>query len=258
MQEKVGTPGRLTASCVGRFSAAPFAGASPAAREQVGMCATRLSTGRVQGPRIRGVGIALLVSLAASPQPAPAQLTELFSPDVKITRPTGKLVEALVRVSAPNDSAWPRTELKALGFAIRLPRMAVVDNQEGGSRRLLARFGDEKLDPRPWVGVDVFRAEPGEPTELDEEYIDELREAYPKQLGGGFETTDSGLLRLKRGTRLALIGGNRTVGKSDVYRAQLTHLSRTRQVFITFEMASADAEAQFDTLARMILSLELK
>lgn len=204
------------------------------------------------------MGIALLVALAASPQPAPAQLTELFSPDVKITRPTGKLVEALVRVSAPSDSAWPRTELKSLGFALRLPRTAVVDNQESGSRRLLARFGGEKLDPRPWVGVDVFKAEPGEPTELDEEYIDELREAYPRQVGGGFETTDSGLLRLKRGARLALIGGNRTVEKSDVYRAQLTYLSRTRQVFITFEMASADADAQFDTIARIILSLELK
>ncbi len=185
-----------------------------------------------------------------------AQVEELFSRFIQVFRPQGAFARTLT-AAIPAPDTWTETGDDGLTFRIRVPANAEIDRKAAGSRVLQVRLAGAQ-PPRAVLRVDRFKPAAGEPTSVDEDYVEAYAEEYPERaFSGKFEVTDSGLAVLGKKERFAMVGGTYKRGAIEMNRLQWTYLSKGQQLFVTFDCELADWDAHAETLARMLLTLDL-
>jgi hypothetical protein len=186
-----------------------------------------------------------------------AQVEEIFSKYVQVFSPQGDFSQHLIRVSPPGKKEWRPLDDQRHGFRLSIPEGLDVDTKEEGNRTLRIFLAGEQQHPRPVLRVDVYPAGKNDPTDVDADYAKRYAEDYPTAaFNNKFLVTDSGLVQLAKGPRLALVGGAYPQGAVRAYRVQLAHLSADQQLFITFDCPEADWPKYEDTVAQIVLSLE--
>lgn len=189
--------------------------------------------------------------------PLQAEVEELFSRYVRVFRPQGDFAKVLTAANPPAAS-WQEVGGSELPLRIRVPPNSTVDTTVSGSRILHVILPGDSV-PKAILRVDRFQPQEGEPTSVDEDYVEEYAAAYPKQaFGGKFLVSEQGLVALGKKLRFAMVGGSYPRGAIEMNRLQWAYLSKDQQLFITFDCAAADWERHSETLARMLLSLSLK
>jgi hypothetical protein len=197
----------------------------------------------------------LMVSLAGLAAAPALAVEELFSRTVQVFQPTGEFPQRLIRLAPPTGAGWK--DAVAGDLRLKLPASVPVDDHADGDRILQAVLSDAPERPRPILRVDAFAPEKDDPTEVDADYTAAFVEAYPQRSGlTRFELTDSGMLVLRKKWNLVMVGGAYHQGAVRANRLQCAYLSRQRHLFLTFDCAEKDWEANADTLARILLSMD--
>jgi hypothetical protein len=199
----------------------------------------------------------VVVTLSMVGMACAQQLEELFSQYVQVKNPTGLFVQRLIKVQPGGGDGWKAVSLPEVGLKLRLPAAITPDVKPNGSRVLLATFAEGDARPRPALRIDVFTPQPDEPSLVDPEYAKEYAEAYPEQaFKGRFTVTDSGMVVLQK-LPLAMVGGTYQAGAAAAYRLQWSYLSKERQYFLTFDCPEGEWANYADSVARILLSVEL-
>jgi len=202
--------------------------------------------------------VVLLSTLVLAPLVAQAQVEELVSPYVQVFAPHGDFVRTLIRVKPAGGDGWKMVGDPKLGCRLAAPQAAAVDATPSGSRILQVVLSNSPTRPRPILRVDQFKPDPGEPTAVDSQYAADYAEQYGERaFAGRFTVSDSGHIVLRKRVNLAMVGGVYKQGAASAYRLQAAHLSADRQLFFTFDCAEKDRELYQETVAQMLLSLEV-
>lgn len=189
--------------------------------------------------------------------PLLADVEELFSRYVRVFHPQGDFAKVLT-AAIPPAANWQEIGGTGLPIQLRVPPQSEVDSQPSGSRVLQVALPGDSV-PKGILRIDRFQPQAGEPTSVDADYVEDYAEEYPKQaFSGKFTVADRGLVALGKKQRFAMVGGTYPRGAVEMNRLQWAYLSKEQQLFITFDCAAADWERHGDTLARILLSLNVK
>jgi hypothetical protein len=189
--------------------------------------------------------------------PAGAQLRELFSRHVRVYRPRGEFTPLLIRLQPGGGEGWKAVAAARPALRLQAPAGARVDAAPKETRVLEITFAESSAPPQPVLRVDAFPAQAGEPTVVDDDYVEAYAEEYPKSIGGRFEVTDSGRVVLNKKLTFAMVGGTYQKGAVRLYRLQWAHPGKDRHLFFTFDCAEHDRERYAEPLGRTLLSVEL-
>ena len=199
------------------------------------------------------LSLALIAATAAL-----AEVDEIFSPYVHVFAADGQFPQRIIRLAPPPKKDWRIVDDQRHGFKLTIPEGLDVDTQEEGSRTLRLYFDAATRKPRPALRIDIFKPGKDDPTDVDVEYVKKYAEDYPAAaFNNKFVVLDSGLVQLKKGTRLALVGGTYPQGAVRAYRLQCQHLGAEQQLFLTWDGAEEDWPKYQDTVGRILLSLEI-
>ena len=206
---------------------------------------------------MRLLNLCLSLALVAATA-ALAEVDEIFSPYVHVFAAEGQFPQRLIRLSPPPKKDWRTVDDQRHGFKLSIPEGLEVDTQEEGSRTLRLYLDGASRKFRPALRIDVFKPGKNDPTDVGVEYAKKYAEDYPAAaFNNKFVVLDSGLVQLKKGARLALVGGTYPQGAVRAYRIQCQHLSPDQQLILTFDGAEEDWPKYQDTVGRILLSLEV-